>query len=506
MYKEFTKYVRSSLKRPQLDLKSMATKGHDQVTFNVGGVTFKTLKNTLENEDTRLSEEDFLQDFYDENTKEYFFDRDPNMFLATLNYLRTGELHLPSFICGPAAKVELEFWGVHQSKIEQCCWINYNEWNSTQDALKRLEHDRKLNMLPLDHLEDPDETCWNKLRPRVWRFLNRTNSSKGARIFGYISLLFVVVSIFSFLAETTEPFEHYTSHKQNSKGVKNADIASEKVTTTYATVNLTSNASETIAGEKDSDDVLIKIKHPALQVIDMICLLFFLIEYIIRLIFSPKKLKYVTSLLAVIDLLAILPDMLETILYFAKPELRMEVDAVGYITLIRVVRVLRIFRLVRHSAGLWILIYTLRASVSELMLLVWFMLLGILVFSSLIYYVDDREVFNSIPTGFWWALITMTTVGYGDMYPTTTLGKLVGSVCAMAGVLMIGFTVPSLVNNFMLYYRHTQFAMHVDEFEKEKKRKLKEAKQKKEKNDKVNGNFEMRVIQKEHEVEPLMAS
>ncbi|XP_045183695.1 potassium voltage-gated channel protein Shaw-like [Mercenaria mercenaria] len=100
------------------------------------------------------------------------------------------------------------------------------------------------------------------------------------------------------------------------------------------------------------------------------------------------------------------------------------------------------------------------------MLLFWFMGLGILVFSSLIYYVDDREQFKSIPSGFWWALITMTTVGYGDMYPTTTLGKVVGSCTAMAGVLMIGFTVPALVNNFMLYYRHVQFAMNTEDTDK----------------------------------------
>ncbi|XP_052261371.1 potassium voltage-gated channel protein Shaw-like isoform X2 [Dreissena polymorpha] len=463
MYLAIYRSSTKSIKLPDIDLSAMGTKGRECLTFNVGGVRFQTLRQTMNaaGSRTRLCNAEFLQAFYDEERGEYFFDRDPNMFLATLNYLRTGELHLPSFVCGPAAKIELEFWGVQQYKIEQCCWINYNEWNSAQDALKRLEHDRKVNLLPCDTRASSGLTFWQRWRPRVWRFMNRTNSSTGAKVFGYMSLLFVVLSIFSFMAETTHPFEYYTQHQVQI-------TANQSNNSDEINVITSSNTSSTSQGD-ETDTQLTRTKHPALKIIDIICLSYFIIEYVARLTFSPKKLKHATSLLAVIDLLAILPDLIETIIYNAKPELKESVEAVGYITIIRVVRVLRIFRLVRHSAGLWILIYTLKASFSEFMLLFWFMTLGILVFSSLVYFVDDQTTFVSIPAGFWWALITMTTVGYGDMYPVTVLGKIVGSFCAMAGVLMIGFTVPSLVNNFMLYYRHIQFAMHMDKFEKEYK-------------------------------------
>ncbi|XP_045183691.2 potassium voltage-gated channel protein Shaw-like isoform X2 [Mercenaria mercenaria] len=445
--------------------------GQDIVTFNVGGVRFETLKRTLQGDvQTRLSDTEFITRYYVQDRMEYFFDRDPDIFKSVLNYLRTGSLHLPSFICGPSAKIELEFWGVRQKKIEQCCWINFNEWNSTQEALKRLEHDRKVNMLPRDTVCDENATFWQKWRPVVWRLMNRSNSSRGAKVFGAVSLLFVVVSIFSFLAETTEPFEYYTVKTTNKPSVNTTTVSPlnlSDVTSTLLT-NMTSNNKTMTNGSSEYtiSEEKVRTKHPALQIIDLICLIYFITEYVTRLIFSPKKLKHATSLLAMIDVLAILPDLIEFIVYVARPDLKGDVDAVGYITIIRVIRVLRIFRLVRHSAGLWILIYTLRASFSELMLLVWFMGLGILVFSSLIYYVDDREQFKSIPSGFWWALITMTTVGYGDMYPTTTLGKVVGSCTAMAGVLMIGFTVPALVNNFMLYYRHVQFAMNTEDTDK----------------------------------------
>jgi len=247
------------------------------------------------------------------------------------------------------------------------------------------------------------------------------------QVFGYVSLVFVVVSIISFLAETMSVFSYHTL-TLNTTAV-NANVS---VHVTDNNDTLTGNATSNETGlhnnssANDYQYITIDMKHPVLQAIDMTCMTYFILEYAVRLIFAPKKLKYVTSLLAVIDVLAILPDVIETVIYFSKPELRQEVDAVGYINAVRVIRVLRIFRLVRHSPGLWILIYTLRASFSELMLLVWFMGLGILVFSSLIYYVDDRDIFTSIPTGFWWALITMTTVGYVtlDARPNMSLSRL----------------------------------------------------------------------------------
>jgi predicted membrane protein len=129
--------------------------------------------------------------------------------------------------------------------------------------------------------------------------------------------------------------------------------------------------------------------------------------------------------------------------------------SLAILRVIRLVRVFRIFKLSRHSKGLQILGMTLKASLRELGLLMFFLLIGVILFSSAIYYAEagsERSDFKSIPDAFWWAVVTMTTVGYGDMVPHEFWGKIVGSLCAIAGVLTLSLPVPVIVSNFNYFY------------------------------------------------------
>jgi hypothetical protein len=126
----------------------------------------------------------------------------------------------------------------------------------------------------------------------------------------------------------------------------------------------------------------------------------------------------------------------------------------------------------KHFLALKILMYTIAASTKELFLLLLVVIIGVLVFASMEYYMeifsDEVTDFDHIPLAFWWALITMTTIGYGDIVPKTALGYIVGSMCAISGVLTIALSVPAIVNNFTLYYTHAQSRQKL----RERKRKF----------------------------------
>lgn len=177
----------------------------------------------------------------------------------------------------------------------------------------------------------------------------------------------------------------------------------------------------------------------------------------VRLISSPNKCQFITSSVNIIDVIATMSFFVDlTLQKFAS-----HLENADILEFFSIIRIMRLFKLTRHSSGLKILIQTFRASAKELTLLVFFLVLGIVIFASLVYYAEriqpnPHNDFISIPLGLWWALVTMTTVGYGDMAPKTYIGMFVGALCALAGVLTIALPVPVIVSNFAMYYSHTQ--------------------------------------------------
>ena len=223
------------------------------------------------------------------------------------------------------------------------------------------------------------------------------------------------------------------------------------------------NVSVTCNGKQETIHTVMTSNN-ALFVLDVICTVFFTLELVLRFTFSPSKLKFIISAMNIIDLLALVP-LYVTVIFQAwnlQACYLNEQFVIEIMFILRIFRMFRIFHLVKHYQALKVLVYALRASLQELLMLFIFLLIAMLVFATMIYYAERQdatrpsEQFNTIPVGFWWAIITMTTVGYGDVSPVTPVGYVVGTVCCVVGVLLVALTFPVISNNFTLFYTHVR--------------------------------------------------
>ncbi|KAG0443964.1 hypothetical protein HPB47_014336 [Ixodes persulcatus] len=428
-------YYHGSNSRGTLDVEN-------RVVLNVGGIRFETYKTTLKKiPATRLSRLTEALANYDPVLNEYFFDRHPGVFAQILNYYRTGKLHYPTNVCGPLFEEELEFWGLDANQVEPCCWMTYTVYRDTQATLAILD------TLDIENEKPSDEelarkfgieedyfagklSCWQRLKPRIWLLFDEPYSSLAAKIMAVISVFFICVSILSFCLKT---------HPNMRVPVIVNRTVTQRNTTAWTL-------------DKTKTDA-----HDAFFYVESVCNAWFTFEITIRFVVSPRKLDFVRAPINIIDFIATMSFYSDMLLQHLAADLE-NADILDFFSIIRI---LRLFKLTRHSRGLKILIHTFKASAKELFLLVFFLVLGIVIFASLVYYaerlqVNPRNDFTSIPEGLWWAIVTMTTVGYGDMAPRTYVGMLVGALCALAGVLTIGLPVPVIVSNFTMFYSHTQ--------------------------------------------------
>ncbi|CAM9622193.1 unnamed protein product [Lampetra fluviatilis] len=350
-------------------------------------------------------------DDFDPDSGEFFFDRDPRAFDRILDAYHFGEVHMDRSACPMCFKHEMDFWGVGADHLDDCCRFRYSELQEELDEIVQmveteLRDSGTAGAASRGHCE--------RARVGVWQLMEKPDSSRLARSLALTSFAFIVVSSVVMCLGTIPEL-------QLSPGADGA------------------------AGEE----------HPTITAIETVCIGWFTVEFALRFFSAPDRVKFMSSPMNVVDLLAVLPYFVVLALTEMGGSVMGLASMQQGVQALRIMRVARIFKLARHSSGLQTLTYALKSSFKELGLLLLYLGVGVYLFSALGYTVEQSHpetLFSSIPHSFWWAIITMTTVGYGDIYPKTELGKINAAVSFLCGILAIALPIHPIINNFVKFY------------------------------------------------------
>ena len=364
----------------------------DRITINVSGQYYETWRVVLEKHPgTLLGDPHKRQQFYDKRKNEYFFDRHRPTFEAIFNYYQYGGgVRRPEPVPDDIFLDELEFFDIEPHIIEQY----------------RKEEGYVADKVILPH------RGW---RRKVWMVMEYPETSCFAYVIAIFSVIVTLLSIVLFCVETFPEFSH--SHC--------------------------------------TPDNMPNFRDPFF-LIESSCTAWFTIEVLIRVVVCPNKPAFFKDFKNLVDLTAVIPYYVTLINVLSSMNCESAKSSAS-LAFLRVIRLVRIFKLTKHSAGLQVLVLTFKASLQGLLLFLVAIIVCILLFSSAIYYAElgrpDSQI-TSIPDGFWWAIITMTTVGYGDKVPMGPWGRFIGCICAISGVLTLSIPVPIITENFNKFYAH----------------------------------------------------
>ncbi|XP_068714930.1 A-type voltage-gated potassium channel KCND2-like isoform X2 [Montipora foliosa] len=371
--------------RPKPRVTFKKTLGDDFITINVSGTLFHAESSIFAKHPDTLLGSTRRDQFFDKKRNEYFFDRDPDLFSYIIKFYRKGTLHYPEDECACCFKGELDFFGIVKNNLGNCCYEIFQEkCDEFEDYQRRHAKCEDVDFVPIT------------MRQKTWKLFE----DPGRNIFGlflhYTSAVLILVSVVASTVETLQ-------------------------------------CGKIKCGDKYSEQFYIA---------ESICVIAFTVEYGTRLWASPKRLQFMKQFLSIIDVVAIIPYYVALVFPDAEG---------GPFTVLRIFRIFRIVKMSRHNTKVREAGSSLIASLSELSFVFVILITLVILFSTVIYYAemgDEDNNFTSIPLTFWYVIVTMTTLGYGDMVPTSLSGRLTGVLCSLSGIMVVALPAPVLEKNF----------------------------------------------------------
>ena len=395
----YNRLLTNSLRR------TMQMRSTNRIVIIISGYRYETLERTLATfPDTLLGNPARRRNYYDPISGVLRFFRDPLSFDAILFYYQSnGILAKPKNVDRDVFQREVEFFGI------------------TKYFDRRHQYEQDLIREQAMEPEMPK----NYAKKLVWRILEHPQSSCFASVVGIFSTAMILISVATLCFETIPALKRPKTEK--------------------------------IVNTSEGNLTIWKYGFDHWHVIETFSIAWFTFEYLLRLFSAPSFIGFAFSSLGLVDLVAIIPYYITLIIQQRGGEKDMA-GTFGVMKLLRLLRIIRVFKLTRYNEGLRILMTTIYESSVHLKSLLLVIIIMAVFFATIVFYTESLMInvsdatFQSIPDTLWYAIITMTTVGYGDVYPQTILGRVFGAFCGIFGVMVFCLPSPVLVNKFIECY------------------------------------------------------
>ncbi|CAF1189243.1 unnamed protein product [Rotaria sordida] len=307
-----------------------------------------------------------------------------------------------------------------------------------EEALAQIRTDENLKELRKISLPR------NPFRRYLWATLEHPEFSFIAKFIQILSVFIILLSTMALAVETLPKYKNLSSEICSSDTSEGNSITIGQANSTDQSSIAKSNCHTYFSSP--------------FTVIQTVCVIYFTLELILRMISMPSLCGFIKDLMNWIDILAILPYYIGLAIFFSNGGSNGHSNAQAALQLLRILRFVRVFkfyRVFRNIKAIRVLAITLSESIVDFIILAVLLTLLGFVFGAIVYYIENDvnpTVFNSIFTATYWGMITITTVGYGDLAPATPGGRIIACFCAISGTGTIAMLTSILVDRYQRVY------------------------------------------------------
>ncbi|XP_061177212.1 potassium voltage-gated channel subfamily C member 3-like [Saccostrea echinata] len=366
----------------------------------------------------------------------YFVDRNPAIFHHILDYLSGRKLHLPKNLCAIEVREEIEFWMIPLEAVPKCCYeVLYNDNMSSYEAIEEMEKCMINDVCPAEGERKYSSRKLLDVRETINKALVVPSSSLLGKVWLFLVGISTITAVTCYLLH---------SHREFRVGRENLPTIRDN----YTYILIFSNPKRTVLNTK--------VAPLELVILEIVSNVFLLFDLLLRFIITHQKIAFILNPPNIIELISVVISFLigyvdsKSEKFVKKIEVDKFIVVFGFMYSLRV---LRLLRLAETTAEMKILRLCELKSWKIIALLFMVFAIFSIIFGSGMFWVEfeNAETFPNILISIWWAVVTITTVGYGDHYPKTALGYLVASMTALIGLLLIAMPIAALSSNFGIF-------------------------------------------------------